>query len=109
LPGIYTGGRTGVWHDAGHGIETAIENGNDAGGAGHVGNPNLPGLALNDGQARLWISGLPGIYTGGPGSDSGMTPPRWAGIADEDGRQQRRTAGSRWRGFRSAAQLTSTI
>ena len=81
LPGIYTGGP-----GQGSGMTPVTESklqlkmGDDAGGAGHVGNPNLPGLALNDGQQGYGIPGLPGIYTGGPGSGSGMTPPAGPGL-----------------------------
>ena len=42
--------------------------------AKHVGIPNLPGLAINDGKQPYGIPGLPGIYTGGPGPGSGLTP-----------------------------------
>jgi hypothetical protein len=81
LPGIYTGGP-----GPGSGMKPVTESklqskmGDDAGDAGHVGNPNLPGLALNDGQQSYGIPGLPGIYTGGPGSGSGMTPPAAPGL-----------------------------
>jgi len=76
LPGIYTGGP-----GPGSGMKPVTESklqlktGDDAGGTAHVGNPNLPGLALNDGQQSYGIPGLPGIYTDGPGPGSGMTPP----------------------------------
>jgi hypothetical protein len=81
LPGIYTGGP-----GQGSGMTPVTESklqlkmGDDAGGAAHVGNPNLPGLALNDGQQSYGIPGLPGIYTGGPGSGSGMTPAAGPGL-----------------------------
>jgi hypothetical protein len=81
LPGIYTGGP-----GQGSGMKPVTESklqlkmGDDAAGAGHVGNPNLPGMALNDSQPGYGIQGLPGIYTGGPGSGSGMTPPAGPGL-----------------------------
>jgi hypothetical protein len=81
LPGIYTGGP-----GQGSGMKPVTESklqlkmGDDAGSAGHVGNPNLPGMALNDSQQGYGIQGLPGIYTGGPGSGSGMTPPAGPGL-----------------------------
>jgi hypothetical protein len=81
LPGIYTGGP-----GQGSGMKPVTESklqlkmGDDAGGAAHVGNPNLPGLALNDSQQGYGIQGLPGIYTGGPGPGSGLTPPAGPGL-----------------------------
>src|SRR5208282_6776844 len=58
LPGIYTGGP-----GPGSGMTPARESGlqlkmGDSATAGdHVGNPNLPGLALNDGQQSYGIPG----------------------------------------------------
>jgi hypothetical protein len=81
LPGMYTGGP-----GPGSGMTPATESklqlkmGDSAAAGDHVGNPNLPGLALNDGQQSYGIPGLPGIYTGGPGPGSGMTPQAGPGL-----------------------------
>jgi hypothetical protein len=76
LPGISTGGP-----GPGSGLKPTTESklqsktGDDAGDPGRVGIPNLPELALNDGQQRYGIPGLPGLYPDAPGTGLGMTPP----------------------------------
>ena len=85
LPGIYTGGSgpgSGLTPQNESKLQTRV---GDSADANHAGNPNLPGLALNDGKQAYGIQGLPGIYTGGAGSGSGMTPPGESGLKMKTG------------------------
>ncbi len=85
LPGIYTGGPgPGSGMTPRNESKLQLKTG-DSADANHVGNPNLPGLALNDGEQAYGIPGLPGIYTGGPGSGSGMAPKGEPGLKMKTG------------------------
>jgi hypothetical protein len=80
LPGIYTGGSgsgSGMTPQNEPKLKTEI---GDSIGVNHVGNPNLPGIGLNDGKQGYGIPGLPGVYTGGSAPGSGMTPPGEPGL-----------------------------
>jgi hypothetical protein len=81
LPGIYTGGP-----GPGSGLtplresKLKLKTGDDAIGVDQASNANPAGQAPNGGQQGYGIPGLPGIYTGGPGPGSGITPPAQPGL-----------------------------
>ncbi len=75
LPGVYTGGSgpgSGMAPQNEPKLKTEI---GDSIGANNIGNPNLPGIGLNEGKQGYGIPGLPGVYTGGSAPGSGTRPP----------------------------------
>ena len=85
LPGIYTGGPgsgSGLTPQNEPKLKTEI---GDSINANPVSSPNLPSISLNGGKQGYGIPGLPGVYTGGPGSGSGITPPNESKLKTEIG------------------------